>query len=98
MKGACPLATLSNVYVDVTSNNSVHTYELSPVPNIQTKSIRGGHQGVIAVYDIRNQSSKGMFNIAIAYTTPKKGAVDYPSVFYANRYIIGMKFFQSCKK
>ncbi|XP_015598546.1 GPI transamidase component PIG-T [Cephus cinctus] len=89
IKGACPLASLSNVYIDMTSNETVHVYQLTPSPNTKVTSFRGGQQQQLAVYDIRTYSNRGMFNIAAIYTTPKTSSVTYPSVLYANRYIIG---------
>lgn len=90
LKGACPLATLSNIYVDITGNNSNHIYELMPPPSAKVVSLRGGQQNEIAVYDIRAHSSKGIFNIAAAHSAPKTNVINYPSILYANRYIIGM--------
>ncbi|XP_072758033.1 GPI transamidase component PIG-T [Anoplolepis gracilipes] len=88
LQGACPLATLSNVYVDISSNNTNHVYELTPPPSTRIISLRGGQQNEIAVYDIRTHSSKGIFNIAAMYNMPIN-TINYPSILYANRYIIG---------
>ncbi|XP_070153224.1 GPI transamidase component PIG-T isoform X2 [Polyergus mexicanus] len=88
LQGACPLATLSNVYVDISSNNTNHIYKLTPLPSARIISLRGGQQNDIAVYDIRNHSSRGIFNIAAIYNMPTN-TINYPSVLYANRYIIG---------
>ena len=90
LKGACPLATLSNIYVDISDNNTNHIYELTPLPSTKVVSLRGGQQNEIAVYDIRAHSSKGIFNIAAVHSAPKNNAIHYPSILYANRYIIGM--------
>lgn len=90
LKGACPLATLSNIYVDVSGNNTNHIYELTPSPSAKVISLRGGQQNEIAVYDIRVHSSKGIFNIAAVHSISKSNAINYPSILYANRYIIGM--------
>lgn len=89
LKGACPLATLSNVYVDISSNNTNNAYELTPPPSAKIVSLRGGQQNLIAVYDIRAQSSGGIFNIAIVHNMPKMNVINYPSILFANRYIIG---------
>jgi len=90
LKGACPLATLSNIYVDISDNNTNHIYELMPSPSTKIVSLRGGQQNEIAVYDIRAHSSKGIFNIAAVHSALKNNAIYYPSILYANRYIIGM--------
>lgn len=89
LQGACPLATLSNIYVDISSNNTNHVYELTPPPSSRIISLRGGQQSEIAVYDIRTHSSRGIFNIAAMYNMPTN-TINYPSILYANRYIIGM--------
>ncbi|XP_024868411.1 GPI transamidase component PIG-T [Temnothorax curvispinosus] len=89
LKGACPLATLSNIYVDISGNNTNHIYELTPPPSAKVVSLRGGQQNEIAVYDIRAHSSRGIFNIAAVHSAPKSNAINYPSILYANRYIIG---------
>ncbi|CAL1680964.1 unnamed protein product [Lasius platythorax] len=88
LQGACPLATLSNIYVDISSNNTNHVYELTPPPSARIISLRGGQQSEIAVYDIRTHSSRGIFNIAAMYNMPTN-TINYPSILYANRYIIG---------
>ncbi|XP_076236660.1 phosphatidylinositol glycan anchor biosynthesis class T [Calliopsis andreniformis] len=89
IKGTCPLATLSNVYLDISNNNTNQIYELIPAPSAKIVSIRGGQQNKIAVYDIRSHSTKGMFNIGVTYKTGQKASLNYPSILFANRYIIG---------
>ncbi|XP_066599675.1 GPI transamidase component PIG-T [Prorops nasuta] len=89
MKGACPLATLSNIYVDISSNNSVHAYDLIPLPNVTITSLRGGQQNQIAVYDVRSYSNKGIFNIGIVHGKQRTSTINYPSILSANRYLIG---------
>lgn len=89
IKGSCPLAIISNIYIDISSNNTHHTYEMTPKPTIKLKSLRGGQENDIAVYDIRSHSAEGMFNIAVKHSTTKTAVINYPSVLYANRYIIG---------
>lgn len=93
LQGACLLATLSNVYIDVSSNNTNYVYELMPPPSTRIISLRGGQQNEIAVYDIRTHSSRGIFNIAAMYNMPANTNINYPSILYANRYIIGMYLF-----
>ncbi|XP_025991634.1 GPI transamidase component PIG-T [Solenopsis invicta] len=89
VKGACPLATLSNIYVDISGNNTNHIYELTPPPSAKVASLRGGQQNEIAIYDIRAHSSRGIFNIAAVHSAPKSNVIYYSSILYANRYIIG---------
>ncbi|XP_071863656.1 phosphatidylinositol glycan anchor biosynthesis class T [Bombus fervidus] len=89
IRGACPLATLSNVYIDISDNNTNQVYELIPTPSAKIVSLRGGQINEIAVYDIRSLSSKGIFNIEVLYSTTRTVGLNYPSILYANRYVIG---------
>lgn len=90
IRGACPLATLSNVYIDISNNNTNQVYELIPPPSAKIVSLRGGQLNEIAVYDIRSLSSKGIFNIEVLYNTTPTAGLIYPSILYANRYVIGL--------
>ncbi|OAD62487.1 GPI transamidase component PIG-T [Eufriesea mexicana] len=89
IKEACPLATLSNVYIDISSNVTNQIYELVPSPTAKIVSLRGGQLNEIAVYDIRSHSITGIFNIGVVYNTKPTAGLNYPSVLYANRYVIG---------
>ncbi|XP_003490115.2 GPI transamidase component PIG-T isoform X1 [Bombus impatiens] len=89
IRGACPLATLSNVYIDISNNNTNQVYELIPPPSAKVVSLRGGQLNEIAVYDIRSLSLKGIFNIEVLYNTTCTAGLNYPSILYANRYVIG---------
>lgn len=89
IKGACPLATISNIYLDISSNRTHQVYEIIPTPTVKLKSFRGGQQNNIALYDIRSYSVEGMFNIAVRYNTAKTAVVNYPSILHAHRYITG---------
>ncbi|KAG6803558.1 GPI transamidase component PIG-T [Apis mellifera caucasica] len=89
IRGACPLATLSNVYIDISNNGTNQVYELVPPPSAKIISLRGGQLNKIAVYDIRSHSTKGIFNIGVLYNTTHTAGLNYPSILFANRYIIG---------
>lgn len=89
IKGSCPLATISNIYLDISSNRTHQVYEIIPTPTVKLKSFRGGQQNNIALYDIRSHSVEGMFNIAVRYNTAKTAVVNYPSILHAHRYITG---------
>lgn len=90
IRGACPLATLSNVYIDISNNNTNQVYELIPPPSAKVVSLRGGQLNEIAVYDIRSLSLKGIFNIEVLYNTTHTAGLNYTSILYANRYVIGL--------
>lgn len=89
IRGACPLATLNNVYIDISNNNTNQVYELIPPPSAKIVSLRGGQLNEIAVYDIRSLSSKGIFNIEVLHNTTPTTGLNYPSILHANRYVIG---------
>ncbi|KAF7386469.1 hypothetical protein HZH68_013601 [Vespula germanica] len=89
IKGSCPLTTISNIYVDISSNKTHHVYKIIPTPTVKLNSLRGGQQNNIAIYDIKSHSIEGMFNIAVKHSTTKTAVVNYPSILHANRYIIG---------
>lgn len=90
VQGVCPLATISNIYVDISGNKSINTYQLAPTPSAKIVSLRGGQKDEFAVYDVREQTKKGIFNIAAIHSKPRTSYINYPSILSANRYIIGM--------
>ena len=89
LRGACPLAKMSNIYIDTTNNGSVQTYRLNPPPKKIITSLRGGQINQFAVYDIRGHAKEGMFSIASVQDGTKSTAINYPAILSANRYIIG---------
>lgn len=89
IKTACPLATLSNVYIDVSNNNTNQVYELVPPPSAKIVSLRGGQLNELAIYDIRSHSARGIFNIGVVHRGGQKASLNYPSILFANRYVIG---------
>ncbi|XP_014211904.1 GPI transamidase component PIG-T [Copidosoma floridanum] len=89
LRGACPLATLSNIYVDISSNGSARHFELSPPPNMTTVSLRGGQEDKYAIYNVRTYSADGAFSIAAVHKPTKTSGVNYPTILYAHRYING---------
>ncbi|KAJ8683044.1 hypothetical protein QAD02_018836 [Eretmocerus hayati] len=89
LKSACPLTTISNIYVDLTSNGTAHTYRLSPEPEMTLVSLRGGQENKFGVYNVRSSTNFGALSIAVYHISPKSSGVNYPPVLYANRYMIG---------
>ncbi|XP_012262616.2 GPI transamidase component PIG-T [Athalia rosae] len=89
LRSACPLASLSRIYVDVTNNETSHSYQLVPPPSETLISLRGGQENKIAMYDVRSHSATGMFNIAVVHTKAKVYGVQVPPMLFANRYIVG---------
>ncbi|XP_055845145.1 GPI transamidase component PIG-T [Episyrphus balteatus] len=86
MNGACPLASSSKVYVDITNNK----YTLTPAPNSNFTSIRGGSTVNFGVYDIQKETPNKLFNVAWVLKDKK---VQVPQSLappiYAHRYILG---------
>ncbi|XP_043466665.1 GPI transamidase component PIG-T [Leptopilina heterotoma] len=89
LKDACTLATMSNIYVDISTNKTIHSYKLMPEANIKTTSLRGGQKNTFAIYDIKSFTSKGMFNIAAHYTSPNFDNKGFLPILLATRYING---------
>lgn len=89
LSGSCPLATMSNIYIDTTLNETGAHFQLSPTPPAIITSTRGGYGNKFAVYDVKALDINGMFNIAALYSSSRVYGVNLPPVLYANRYIIG---------
>lgn len=86
MNGACVLASSSKVYVDMTNDK----YILTPTPNSNFTSTRGGATTVFGVYDIQKEIPNRLFNIAWVLKDKK---IQVPQSqappIYAHRYILG---------
>ncbi|XP_023287700.1 GPI transamidase component PIG-T [Orussus abietinus] len=89
IKGACPLASSSKVYVDVTTNGTSYTYSLSPPSNTTIISLRGGQRNEIVVYDVNFHSRRGMFSVALSSNTPRESLINIPTILFVNRYLNG---------
>lgn len=89
VRESCPLATTSNIYVDLSTNETGNDYDLIPQPDHKIISSRGGQMSSIGVYEVQNMTKRGIFNIAASHKKPKIGSFNYPSILHANRYIIG---------
>jgi len=53
IKSACPLATASNVYVDISSNKSGSEFTVSPAFSTITRQVTQQHQQHFAMYDVK---------------------------------------------
>jgi phosphatidylinositol glycan class T len=89
LRGACPVATLSSIYIDLTGNETMHTFKLSPEPDVTTMSFRGGQENKYAIYDVRSKTADSALSIATVHKAQKSVGLNFPSILYANRYIIG---------
>lgn len=89
LQGSCPLATLSNIYIDTSTNNTVHIYQLTPKPGDVIVSLRGGQRHEIAVYDVKKFTKNGLFSITAVHSKSRTTSINYPAILSANRYVVG---------
>lgn len=89
LNGACPLASLSKIYFDVSNNETDGTYNLIPSPTERTTSTRSGITSKFAVYDIKAMHLAGMFNVALTYKGKKLASLKRPPLLFAHRFISG---------
>lgn len=80
----CSLAKSSNIYVDITSNNT-NTFTLSPEPDQYLTSVRGGFENIYAKYAMKPHP----MSIDATYREKQVYLVNLPPSLYANQYIIG---------
>lgn len=86
LPGSCPMSSLSKIYVDLSSNYS-YPFKLSPTPNNEIYSQRGGSETTLAVYDIKLNNQ--MINIGAKYDTKDKVLVTVPPPLSFTRYVLG---------
>lgn len=82
---ACPVATTSNIYVDVTSNASI-PYSISPAPHEIIKSVRGGDERILAKYNVKKLNTH-VLNIAAVFTKREVVSLNPPPLLHANQYL-----------
>lgn len=85
----CPLATTSNVIVDITSNATGNTFKLYPNTYERIVSTKGGQQTVLAVFDLLKQRNDARYNIEVTYDKIGQNLATIPPILYVNRYITG---------
>ncbi|KAG6452408.1 hypothetical protein O3G_MSEX007619 [Manduca sexta] len=86
LPGACPLATSSKVYVDVTSN-ATRPFQLVPPPESVIYSQRGGSDTTFALYNIKADGQ--MVTIGAKHGSKNALTLSTPPPIYFNRYILG---------
>lgn len=89
--GVCPVASTTNIYLDITANNTDLTFYTSKDPtNVQ--HLRDGNDDRIitsyAVYNI-SENLDTKFNLEVYYDIPSLPVNDVPPILYVNRYIAG---------
>ncbi|KAF7283349.1 hypothetical protein GWI33_000860 [Rhynchophorus ferrugineus] len=83
LNGKCPLASMSNIYVDLSTKDS-HPFELTPSPDEIITSIRGGYVTEFAKYDIPPY----FLSVSSKYDVLQL-SLKNPPPLYGNQYIIG---------
>lgn len=87
LNGASELAASSKVYVDI----STESFRLSPTPTREISSQRGGTTTQLAVFDVKAEFPRQMFNIAAVYDgNDNTVAVIQPPPLYAKRFLLGI--------
>lgn len=84
---SCPLATNSDIYVDITTNSS-SPFKVTPTPNDIITSKRGGDERILAKYDVK-QMKGNVLNIAATYPSKEIVSLNPPPPLHANQYIAG---------
>ncbi|KAG7310932.1 hypothetical protein JYU34_003772 [Plutella xylostella] len=86
LPGGCPLASSSQIYVDITSNDT-QPFKLTPQPDKIITSQRGGSDTKLALYNIKPDGV--MMNLAAKYGNTDKIIVPQPPPLHFNRYVLG---------
>ncbi|KAL1497124.1 hypothetical protein ABEB36_008134 [Hypothenemus hampei] len=85
LNGKCPLATKSNIYVDLSSSKTLNNFELSPEPDQIITSIRGGQVSDYALFNIPSK----FLNVGVKYPEDFTLTVNIPPPIHANQYLTG---------
>ncbi|CAG9766033.1 unnamed protein product [Ceutorhynchus assimilis] len=84
LNGNCPLASRSNIFVDLSSKTS-HDFELTPEPDDVIYSIRGGQEQMFAKYDIPPY----FLSVGAKYQNNLDFNVNIPPPLHACQYLTG---------
>lgn len=87
LNGASEMAASSKVYVDI----SDETFRLTPLPSQVISSQRGGTTTQLALYDVKEEFPRLMFNIAAVYDANDHSVPVFQSPpLYAKRFLLGI--------
>lgn len=91
IKSACPLATTSRIYVDISSNKSDSQFTLSPAFSTVTKQVTGQHQQYFAMYDMKQMINTSVSDSAlnVVFKWKRRVAKGVPPQLYAQRFVTG---------
>ncbi|XP_068996854.1 GPI transamidase component PIG-T [Embiotoca jacksoni] len=87
---ACPLASSSNIYIDVTDNPQGEQFELSPATPLLSQAVVLGDRRTFSVYDLTQQTTFGSvrsLNLLIRWKS-SEGHMLRP-LLHAERYVAG---------
>ncbi|XP_071227826.1 GPI transamidase component PIG-T-like [Salvelinus alpinus] len=88
---ACPLASSSKVYVDVTDNPQGELFELSPATPLLSQAVVLGDRRTYSVYDLTNQATFGQtrsLNMLLRWRAAESGDMLRP-LLHGGRYVAG---------
>nr|XP_046222189.1 GPI transamidase component PIG-T-like [Oncorhynchus gorbuscha] len=88
---ACPLASSSKVYVDVTDNPQGELFELSPTTPLLSQAVVLGDRRTYSVYDLTNQATFGQtrsLNMLLRWRAAESGDMLRP-LLHGERYVAG---------
>ncbi|XP_065363900.1 GPI transamidase component PIG-T [Calliphora vicina] len=87
LNGYCALADSSKIYVNL---QTPLPYEITPLPNYNTTTTRGGYTTHYGVYDIQASRESRLFNIAWVLRKPQNVVLaPSPPPLLTHRYIVG---------
>ncbi|XP_043946054.1 GPI transamidase component PIG-T [Protopterus annectens] len=89
---ACPLATRSTIYVDITNNDQENEILLTPTPVGQTEATVHGSKRTYAVYDLfqpQLYSASRSVNVILKWKQRQELSVVSVPLLYAERYVSG---------
>ncbi|KAF3696746.1 GPI transamidase component PIG-T [Channa argus] len=87
---ACPLASSSKIYIDITDNPQGEQFELSPAPSLLSQAVVMGDRRTFSVYDLTQQVTFGTvrsLNLLIRWRS-SDGDMLRP-LLHAERYVAG---------
>ncbi|XP_070575719.1 GPI transamidase component PIG-T-like [Ptychodera flava] len=89
LKGPCPLASISNVYVDITDNSTSNPVQLTPDPDSIIRTYRGGAERHYALYDLKTWNSPHQLMVSMKWNQKHQYVdINRPQI-HIHRFITG---------
>ncbi|KAJ7384981.1 hypothetical protein OS493_018670 [Desmophyllum pertusum] len=91
IKSACPLATTSKVYVDISSNKSGSEFTVSPAFSTVSRQVTQQHQQHFAMYDVKQiiNPSVSESTLNVVFKWKRRATQGIPPQLYAQRFVTG---------